>query len=46
MAPPDLAEAMPRTPFPSVCVLGRLVPHKRVELALEAAARIRRTCRS
>ena len=30
-----------RTPYPSVCVLGRLVPHKRVELALEAAARIR-----
>ncbi len=31
-----------KTPFPSICVLGRLVPHKRVELALEAAARIRR----
>jgi len=30
-----------RTPYPSVCVLGRLVPHKRVELALAAAARIR-----
>jgi glycosyltransferase involved in cell wall biosynthesis len=30
-----------RTPFPSICVLGRLVPHKRIELALEAAARIR-----
>jgi glycosyltransferase involved in cell wall biosynthesis len=41
MAAPGLAEAVPRTPFPSVCVLGRLVPHKRVELALEAAARIR-----
>jgi glycosyltransferase involved in cell wall biosynthesis len=40
MAAPALAEAVPRTPFPSVCVLGRLVPHKRVELALEAAARI------
>ena len=26
---------------PTVCVLGRLVPHKRVEYALEAAARIR-----
>jgi glycosyltransferase involved in cell wall biosynthesis len=36
----DLA-GRPRTPYPSVCVLGRLVPHKRVELALEAAARIR-----
>jgi glycosyltransferase involved in cell wall biosynthesis len=34
--------AAERTPYPSVCVLGRLVPHKRVELALEAAARIRR----
>jgi glycosyltransferase involved in cell wall biosynthesis len=33
---------LPRSPFPSICVLGRLVPHKRVELALEAAARIRR----
>jgi glycosyltransferase involved in cell wall biosynthesis len=38
---PDPAAAVPRTPYPSVCVLGRLVPHKRVELALEAAARIR-----
>jgi glycosyltransferase involved in cell wall biosynthesis len=36
-----LAEPVGRTPYPSVCVLGRLVPHKRVELALEAAARIR-----
>src|SRR5688572_30216444 len=36
-----LAEPVGRTPHPSVCVLGRLVPHKRVELALEAAARIR-----
>ncbi|HEV3014709.1 MAG TPA: glycosyltransferase family 4 protein [Actinomycetota bacterium] len=41
MAPPDPAAAAGRTPYPSVCVLGRLVPHKRVELALEAAARIR-----
>ena len=40
-APPGRAAAE-RTPYPSVCVLGRLVPHKRVELALEAAARIRR----
>jgi glycosyltransferase involved in cell wall biosynthesis len=30
-----------KSPYPSICVLGRLVPHKRVELALEAAARIR-----
>src|SRR5215217_3945175 len=41
MAGPGPAAAVPRTPYPSVCVLGRLVPHKRVELALEAAARIR-----
>jgi glycosyltransferase involved in cell wall biosynthesis len=41
MTPPGPAAAVPRTPYPSVCVLGRLVPHKRVELALEAAARIR-----
>jgi glycosyltransferase involved in cell wall biosynthesis len=41
MAAPDPAAAAPRTPHPSICVLGRLVPHKRVELALEAAARIR-----
>ncbi len=38
--PPAVASP-PRTSHPSVCVLGRLVPHKRVELALEAAARIR-----
>jgi glycosyltransferase involved in cell wall biosynthesis len=41
MAATGPAAAGSRTPFPSVCVLGRLVPHKRVELALEAAARIR-----
>jgi glycosyltransferase involved in cell wall biosynthesis len=41
MAAPGPAAAVPRTPYPSICVLGRLVPHKRVELALEAAARIR-----
>jgi glycosyltransferase involved in cell wall biosynthesis len=34
--------AAPKSPHPSICVLGRLVPHKRVELALVAAARIRR----
>jgi glycosyltransferase involved in cell wall biosynthesis len=39
MAPP--AGPVARTPYPSVRVLGRLVAHKRVELALEAAARIR-----
>jgi len=41
MAPPGPAAAVARTPYASICVLGRLVPHKRVELALEAAARIR-----
>jgi glycosyltransferase involved in cell wall biosynthesis len=34
--------AAAKSPHPSICVLGRLVPHKRVELALLAAARIRR----
>ena len=33
--------AAPKSPYPTICVLGRLVPHKRVELALAAAARIR-----
>jgi glycosyltransferase involved in cell wall biosynthesis len=41
MVAPGPTAAVPRTSFPSVCVLGRLVPHKRVELALEAVARIR-----
>ncbi|HEX8134994.1 MAG TPA: glycosyltransferase family 4 protein, partial [Actinomycetes bacterium] len=41
MTPPGHAAGVARTPYPSICVLGRLVPHKRVELALEAAARIR-----
>jgi glycosyltransferase involved in cell wall biosynthesis len=30
--------AWPRSPQPSVIVLGRLVPHKRVELAMDAVA--------
>jgi glycosyltransferase involved in cell wall biosynthesis len=30
-------------PVPTICVLGRLVPHKQVEHALEVAARARRT---
>ncbi|MGI5524492.1 glycosyltransferase family 4 protein [Micromonospora sp. CA-259024] len=34
---PDTA---PRTPYPSLLVLCRLVPHKRVEIALEAVARL------
>jgi glycosyltransferase involved in cell wall biosynthesis len=32
--------AWPRSPQPSVVVLGRLVPHKRVELAMDAIAAI------
>jgi glycosyltransferase involved in cell wall biosynthesis len=32
------AAAWPRSPRPSVVVLGRLVPHKRVELAIDAIA--------
>ncbi len=40
--PPAPAAARARAPVPTVCVLGRLVPHKRVEYALEAVARIRR----
>jgi glycosyltransferase involved in cell wall biosynthesis len=36
--PPDPAA---RSAVPTICVLGRLVPHKRVELALEALARLR-----
>ncbi|MFL6136173.1 MAG: glycosyltransferase family 4 protein [Frankiaceae bacterium] len=30
-----------RAPAPTICVLGRLVPHKRVEQVLTAAARLR-----
>lgn len=30
-----------RTPHPSICVVGRLVPHKRVELAIDAVAALR-----
>jgi glycosyltransferase involved in cell wall biosynthesis len=32
------AAAWPRSPQPSIVVLGRLVPHKRVELAIDAVA--------
>ena len=37
---PEMAPAAPvaRTPEPSLIVLGRLVPHKRVEMALDAVA--------
>jgi glycosyltransferase involved in cell wall biosynthesis len=40
---PTGADLGARSPLPSICILGRLVPHKRVELALEAAAHIRPT---
>lgn len=33
--------AVARTPWPSVLVLGRVLPHKRVELVIEAAAALR-----
>lgn len=36
--PPVVGEPMPRDPQPSLLVLCRLVPHKRVELALRAVA--------
>jgi glycosyltransferase involved in cell wall biosynthesis len=36
--PEVVGPRVPRTPHPSVVVLGRLVPHKRVELALRATA--------
>jgi glycosyltransferase involved in cell wall biosynthesis len=35
----DSAVGLPKAPHPQLVVLGRLVPHKRVELALEAVAR-------
>ena len=40
---PQPLPAVPRSAGPTICVLGRLVPHKRVEHALEVAARLRRT---
>jgi glycosyltransferase involved in cell wall biosynthesis len=36
------ADAWPRSPAPSLVVLGRLVPHKRVELALSVLADLHR----
>lgn len=36
-----MALGVPRAAHPTIVVLGRLVPHKRVELAIEAAARLR-----
>lgn len=37
----ESADPAPRSEHPSLVVLGRLVPHKRVEIALEAVARLR-----
>ncbi len=39
ISPPS--HTVPRSTVPTICVLGRLVPHKRVEHALEVAARLR-----
>jgi glycosyltransferase involved in cell wall biosynthesis len=38
---PTLPTTSPREAVPTIAVLGRLVPHKRVELVLEAAAQLR-----
>ncbi|MCX4388959.1 glycosyltransferase family 4 protein [Micromonospora peucetia] len=38
--PPVTGPALPRTPHPSLLVLGRLVPHKRVEIALRTVAEL------
>ncbi len=38
------ATAVVRDDAPRICVLGRLVPHKQVEHALEVAARLRPRC--
>jgi glycosyltransferase involved in cell wall biosynthesis len=40
-APDDFPHQRPRAPDPTVLVLGRLVPHKRVELAVRAVADLR-----
>jgi glycosyltransferase involved in cell wall biosynthesis len=40
---PHPSQTVARNPMPTICVLGRLVPHKRVEHALEVAARLRAT---
>ncbi|GAB3033706.1 glycosyl hydrolase [Nocardioides flavus (ex Wang et al. 2016)] len=39
-APPPLTEAT-RSPAPTLCVLGRLVPHKQVEHAIDAIIAVR-----
>jgi glycosyltransferase involved in cell wall biosynthesis len=40
-SPGDFTDRRPRSVHPTVLVLGRLVPHKRVELAVRAIARLR-----
>ncbi len=35
---PETVLDLPKTPDPSMCVVGRLVPHKRIEQAIEAVA--------
>ncbi|MFG3300521.1 glycosyltransferase family 4 protein [Micromonospora chersina] len=39
--PPVTGALLPRTTHPSLLVLGRLVPHKRVEIALRTVAELR-----
>ncbi len=40
---PELDLVEERTAHPSICVVGRLVPHKQVEHAVDAVVRLRRT---
>lgn len=38
----SVSSPTPKSPRPTICVLGRLVPHKRVERAIEAVAALRK----
>lgn len=38
---PAVPSTVPKTPHPSICVVGRLVPHKQVEHAIDATAVLR-----
>jgi glycosyltransferase involved in cell wall biosynthesis len=38
---PAPAPGVPKTPTPSICTIGRLVPHKQVEHAIDACLRLR-----
>jgi glycosyltransferase involved in cell wall biosynthesis len=40
---PHPVQTRPRSRVPTICVLGRLVPHKQVEHALEVAQQLRRS---